>query len=140
LKVLIYLNEEKKKNFCIRRNKLIMIRELMRPNEMIRAFLSALSSGRLSWYGCFNNSFQIGSCISPGKSANLKLFCCNFRWATFKADIVMEEWILWIINGCFLNFRRCQFFQSGVCSAKNNPLLAFQICGELHKNETPLMQ
>jgi hypothetical protein len=38
----------KRKNFCIRRNKLIMIRELMRPNEMIRAFLSALSSGRLS--------------------------------------------------------------------------------------------
>jgi hypothetical protein len=38
----------KRTKFCIRRNKLIMIRELMQPNEMIRAFLSALSSGRLS--------------------------------------------------------------------------------------------
>lgn len=67
---------------------IVIIRESTnKPNELNRAFLSALSSWTLSWKGCFNNSFQIGSCLSPGKSSNLKLFSDIFRAASFKADI-----------------------------------------------------
>ena len=40
--------EVKRNNVNVRRNKLILIRESMQPNELNRAFLSALSSWTLS--------------------------------------------------------------------------------------------
>ncbi len=68
-----------------------MIRESTnKPNELNRAFLSALSSWTLSWKGCFNNSIQIGSCLSLGKSSKMKPFSFNFRSANFIADITLS--------------------------------------------------
>ena len=66
-----------KRNYIyIRRNKLIVIRESTnKPDELL------------------NNSFQSGSCLSPGKSSNLKSFSINFRSATFKADIYGNGWM-----------------------------------------------
>jgi hypothetical protein len=48
-------------------------------------------------------------------------------------NIMDNKWLLF-------EFSKMPIFQSGVSSAKNNPLLPFQICGELHNFETAMMQ